>query len=92
MLCLAALSTVFAVAAKATSAVSEPLNHQIDHYIHSNTQEIEVVEANKSYIVHLECVGCPFAVQDSNGNKVWQQPYDNALVRDSTTMQSSCRY
>jgi hypothetical protein len=92
MRCLPALTTVFAVAAKATSAVSEPLNHQIDYDIRFNTQEIEVVEANKSYIVNLECVGCPFAVQDSNGNEVWQQPYDNALVRDSTTIQFSCKY
>lgn len=43
--------------------------------------EIAVVESNKSYIVKLDCVQCPFAVWDSSTEVSWQTPpQDNALI------------
>jgi hypothetical protein len=79
-------ATISAIAAVAVSAASaaEPLRQQIDHVVSSNTQEIEVIEANKTYVVKLACAGCPFPVQDHNGNVMWQQSQDNALVRKHT--------
>jgi guanyl-specific ribonuclease Sa len=79
----ATLSAIAAVAVSAASA-AEPLSQQTDHVVSLNTQEIEAIEANKTYVVKLECVGCPFPVQDYNGNVVWQQSQDNALVRKHT--------
>jgi hypothetical protein len=83
-------SAIAVVAARAAFAISEPLSQQTDHGISVNAQEIEVVEANKTYVVKLECAGCPFAIQNLNGDIGWQQPQDNALVRENMITQSNC--
>jgi hypothetical protein len=79
-------ATISAIATVAVSAASaaEPLSQQTNHVVSSSTQEIEVIETNKTYVVKLGCVGCPFPVQDHNGNVMWQQSQDNALVRNHT--------
>jgi hypothetical protein len=83
------LATVNAIAVVAIGAASaaEPLSQQTDHVVSLNTQEIEVIEANKTYVVKLECVGCPFPVQYPNGDRVWMISQDNALVREHTRIQ-----
>lgn len=45
--------------------------------------ELTVIEANKSYVVKLECVGCPFRVRELyEVVETWQEPpQDNSLVR-----------
>lgn len=43
--------------------------------------EVAVVESNRSYMVKLDCVACPFAVWDSASEVSWQTPpQDNALL------------
>jgi hypothetical protein len=71
---LVALSA--AVAVVAAQVESEPLSNDAPQYL----PEIEVLEANRSYGVKLECVECPFAVKDANQQVVWQKR-ENALVR-----------
>ena len=39
---------------------------------------ISVIEPNRSYVVRLECPGCPFLVQE--GKQLVQQKRDNTLV------------
>jgi hypothetical protein len=76
----AALSA--AVAVVAAQAESQPLSREADSDSPQYLPEIEVVEANKSYGVKLECAGCPFAVKDADQKVVWQKQ-ENALVRES---------
>ncbi|CAO2650034.1 Nn.00g013260.m01.CDS01 [Neocucurbitaria sp. VM-36] len=43
--------------------------------------DVTVVEANKSYLVKLECLGCPFVVRESQFDVSWEHPpRDNALL------------
>lgn len=44
--------------------------------------EITTIEANKSYVVRLECPDCPFLMQGEGKQPVWQKQ-DNTLVRPS---------
>lgn len=47
--------------------------------IPDSAPEITVVEEHASYIVKLDCPGCPFLVQEGR-NASWQER-DNSLVR-----------
>jgi hypothetical protein len=43
-------------------------------------QAITTVEANKSYVVKVECVGCPFRVGGLTTDTWAESPQDNSLV------------
>lgn len=44
-------------------------------------EEVTVVDVNKSYVVKLGCLGCPFLLKESQFNVSWEHPpRDNALV------------
>lgn len=43
--------------------------------------EITTVETNKSYVVKLDCLGCPFSTRQADAGVVWQSDIPNALVR-----------
>jgi hypothetical protein len=45
------------------------------------SSQITTVEANRSYVVKLECPDCPFLVKD--GREASWQERDNALVRST---------
>lgn len=44
--------------------------------------ELTILEDNKSYVVKLECLGCPFRVREiGEVVETWQEPpQDNSLV------------
>jgi hypothetical protein len=43
--------------------------------------EISEVEPKKSYVVKLDCLGCPMATRQSDTEVTWQSNEENALVR-----------
>lgn len=52
---------------------------------------VTTVEQNKSYIIKLECVGCPFRVRElGEVVETWQQPsQENSLVCPTISMMNS---
>ncbi|KAF1941130.1 hypothetical protein EJ02DRAFT_423350 [Clathrospora elynae] len=74
---LAFLSLSAVVAASFTP----PIKHESDpSFIKDLAPVITTVEANRSYVVKLECVGCPFAVIENELHMSWEQPpRDNSL-------------
>jgi len=57
------------------SAPETPRALEIPRYI----PDISVIEANKSYIVKLECLGCPFAEKTTKNDVFWRSDRKNAL-------------
>lgn len=74
------LFVVFGLASAA--AATKPLERRFSSpELPQYAPEVTVVQPNNSYIVKLECLGCPFALFESQRNVTWQQPpQDNSLV------------
>jgi hypothetical protein len=81
---LAALSTIAAVAVVAEQDLSQPLSEQVGYDPPRYVPEIEVVAANKTYDVKLECFNCPLAFRGEDDTVDWEYaPQANALVSSS---------
>lgn len=73
--------TAVLVAVRAGWDDSQPPSQLADQNASQYAPEITVVEVNQTYVVKLDCQGCPFAVEATNTEVLWQQPpQDNALV------------
>ena len=85
---LAAFGLSLAVTAIATSPDQQQADEEIawqkyaeGKYTEPSASDITVIQANQSYTVKLDCVGCPLTVQPSLGNTKWQTlSRDNVLV------------
>jgi len=84
---VAALASVTAGEAERTPQPGLKLDQTADWYkdhgipVPDVANEITIIEAKKSYVVKLECPGCPLTVKD--GEMVQQRRIDNSLVRRS---------